>query len=180
MNYNDIKVNKLKVVRLIVQTIKDPDHPFVGKTKKWLVDKVQEELAGAEVNLGVDFDVDCWEKVHKQTFLYTHSDVIKVGHKIRLLILFEDECSAVVGYAMLNKCRSELLPWIAYMSKLQKNKLYAESTLESMLAQWLTSLELEYVESIIISIIICLYLLYILTYCVWYIYTSKKQTKCTH
>ena len=146
MSFKDIKVNKLHVVRVIVQPITDGNHPFVGKTKKWLVDKVQQELAGAEVNIGIDFDVDCWKQIHKQTFLYDHSDIIKVGHKVRILILFEDEGSAALAYAMLNKCKSELLPWTAHISSLKQDKLYAESELQSMLAQWLTCLDLTDVE----------------------------------
>ena len=143
MKFNDQKVDKMKVVRLFVNTIKDPQHPFIGKTKKWLVDQVHQQLSGLQTNTGIEFDVGLFDKIRKQTFMYSEDDVIKKDHKVRLMILFDSEEDAMVGYMMLKKAISPDLPWKVCTSNIQAEKVYCESDILSMIAQWLCGLELD-------------------------------------
>ena len=152
MEFNDEKVSKMRVVRLYVNTIQDPNHPFVGKTKDWLKTQVEKELVGIQLNCGVDFDVDLFDKVRKQTFMYSKDDEIKVGNKVRMLILFENEETAAMGFAVLNAARSKSLPWRVYVSRLNPEKVYVESEMISLIVQWLCGLELDEVTYIPVTI----------------------------
>ena len=141
MNFRDIKVDKLCVIRLYVNKIKNKSHPFFGKTKGWLKTVVQKQLSGMQVALGIDFDVNCWDEIQKQTFLISDSDVMEVGHKVRMLILFDDQVSAVMAYAALHQCMCAQLPWRVYRSGLKPDKIYVATDINSIIAYWLCSLE---------------------------------------
>ena len=77
-------------------------------------------------------------------------DKIKVGSKVRVLIVFESREDAMSAYCILRAAREEKqLPPDAfvYPSILRESFLFVENETRSMLAQWLANLKTDLVRN---------------------------------
>lgn len=89
-------------------------------------------------------EVEFYDKLRYQTFLYVPNEKLTTGNKVKITMIFPNKKKAVAAQQILNQSpEAKLYQWRAYRRQIPKKYAYCETSLRSMIAYWLTCLELK-------------------------------------
>ena len=91
-----------------------------------------------------EFEVGLHYKIRPQTFFTDQTETVAIGHKVRVTMVFADgETAQAASKILKNHKFKDKYKWQVWSRRIKKKYKYAETSLRSMLAHWLTNMELD-------------------------------------
>lgn len=147
------KAEFIAEIRKVLLASQPESHTIKSDEEEQCENDEEVEMTWKEMTNGVpigiefrrtEFDVNFHYKIRTQTFLSDPSEKVKVGHKVRLTFVFPNKETSEEAEKVLktDDLRDEY-GYTVWRKRIAAKYKYAETSLRSMLAHWLTNMELD-------------------------------------